>query len=138
MSGFLLTATGQAGIRFRFYDVEAPATAAAFLAALPFEQLFLHARVSGQEIWCSEAPALPVPQENSTIHCRPGEVAIGPLQPARNQVSGLMGIFYGEGKLVDGANIFAAVVPEDLPLLVALGDQIWRRGGLKLRFSPLD
>jgi hypothetical protein len=46
-----------------------------------------------------------------------------------------MGIYYGEGKGLDAFNIFAKVVEEDMHLLKALGDDIWRNGTQTLRFQ---
>ena len=49
-----------------------------------------------------------------------------------------MGIFYGEGKLLDGGNIFAKVVEDDFKLLKTLGDTIWRNGAQDLRFEKME
>ena len=137
MTGFSITTSAGEVIRFLCYIDAAPLTSQAFLKSLPFTGFFLHARVSGQEIWTERPPQLDIMQENSTLLAEPGEVAIGPLKPKRNKVAGLMGIFYGEGKLVDGGNIFARVVEEDLALLRALGDKIWKQGGQELKFEKL-
>ena len=48
-----------------------------------------------------------------------------------------MGIFYGEGKLLDCGNIFAKVYDDDLALLKVLGDDIWRKGAQELHFENL-
>src|SRR3979409_702498 len=126
MTGFSIQAPGNFTIRFRFYNDSAPVTSAAFGKMLPFSRTFFHARVSGQEIWTDDAPKLDIMQENSSVVAEPGEVAIGPVKPARNKVAGLMGIFYGEGSLVDGSNIFAKVFEEDISLLKELGNKIWK------------
>ena len=128
MEGFQIRTPQQQVIRFRFYQKDAPLTSAAFAQSLPFTQNWLHARVSGEEIWIDDAPQLDVIQENSSVFPREGEVVIGPIKPKRNKVSGCMGIFYGEGKGLDGSNIFACVVDEDLALLKQLGQNIWKNG----------
>lgn len=127
------TANGEI-IRFLLYTDEAPATCQAFLNALPFARAFLHASVSGKEIWNDDAPGLDVPQENASIFARPGEIVIGPIRPERNKIAGFMGIFYGEGQLVDCGNIFGKVDPKDAALLKKLGDRIWRSGAEEIQF----
>lgn len=122
-------------IRFRLYTVEAPQTVHTFLQTLPFSRAFMHARVSGQEIWIDDAPPFGVIQENASVFTEPGEVVLGPSLPARCKTAGCLGIYYGEGKGLDAANIFAKVEAEDLPLLQALGQQIWKAGVQELRFE---
>jgi hypothetical protein len=137
MTGFIIRTKENTTIRFAWYSLAAPLTVEAFAAELPFTREFLHARVSGQEIWIDNAPQLNVIQENSSVFSQPGEVVIGPFNPARNKIAGCMGIFYGEGKLLDCGNIFAKVFEEDMPLLVGLGDSIWRNGTQELTFELL-
>ena len=137
MTGFILQ-TAAISIRFRYYNAAAPATCAAFHALLPFTKTFLHARVSGREIWIDDAPPLNIPQENASIHTLPGEVVYGPQQPARVKTANCMGIYYGEGKGLDACNIFARVFEEDQQLLEALGNDIWMKGAQALTFEPLN
>lgn len=137
MIGFIVkTANGQ-NIRFRYYIQEAPVTSAAFDACLPFTEDFLHARVSGQEIWTDAAPELDVIQENASVFTFPGEVVLGPSKPIRAKTRHAMGIYYGEGKGLDSCNIFARVYDEDLQALQALGEQIWKEGMQQLKFEKL-
>ena len=135
MTGFSIQTANNSIIRFQYYPDAAPFTCAAFSMSLPFSKTFFHARVSGQEIWIDDAPLLDVIQENSSVFSLPGEIVIGPVKPSRNKVAGLMGIFYGEGKLIDGGNIFGKVFDEDLPLLKELGEQIWKQGAQELKFE---
>lgn len=137
MNGFLIRTKDNQTIRFRFYDDSAPITSTAFLKALPFSRNFLHARISGQEIWIDDAPSLNIIQENSSVFVEPGEIVIGPASPTRNKIAKNMGIFYGEGRLLDGGNIFGKVVEEDLNLLKTLGDTIWRQGSQELIFEEI-
>lgn len=138
MKGFLIRSKDNQTIRFKFYNDAAPITSAAFLKTLPFSRTFFHARVSGEEIWIDDAPSLNIIQENSSIFAEPGEIVIGPANPARNKIANCMGIFYGEGRLLDGGNIFGKVVEEDLNLLKTLGDMIWRQGGQELIFEKME
>jgi len=136
MSGFILKTPGNTVIRFNYYS-EAPVTSKAFAMLLPFSRTFMQARVSGQEIWIDNAPELNVIQENASVFTEPGEVVYGPLKPSRTKTSNCMGIYYGEGKGLDCCNIFAKVFDEDMPLLKALGEAIWRQGMMNLTFEEM-
>ena len=125
-------------MRFRFYTEDAPLTCAAIAKTFPFTRTFYHARVSGQEIWIDDAPELDIIQENASVFALPGEIVLGPLKPARVKTSKCLGIYYGEGKGVDSCNIFGKAFDEDMPLLKALGDSIWRHGAQELTFESLD
>jgi Protein of unknown function (DUF3830) len=137
MKGFIIRAKDNQIIRFHFYPEAAPLTVAAFGGLLPFSRIFFHAKISGQEIWIDNAPELNVIQENASVFAMPGEIVIGPKDPVRNKIAGCMGIFYGEGKLLDCGNIFGKVIEEDLPLLQRLGDNIWREGVQELHFEKI-
>ena len=138
MTGFILKTSNYKTIRFRFYNENAPITCRAFATILPFSKTFLHARISGQEIWTDQAFPLDIIQENASVFTEPGEVAYGPLKPARSKTSNCMGIYYGEGKGLDCANIFAKVFEEDMETLKLLGDDIWKNGGKEIAFEVLD
>lgn len=137
MQNFSVRTAGNQLIRFHCYNDQAPLTCEAFLKALPFSKLFFHAKVSGQEIWIDNAPPLDIIQENVSVFALPGEMAIGPVKPSRNKVAGMMGIFYGEGKMFDAGNIFAKVFEEDLALLKDVGEKIWKQGAQELKFEIL-
>ena len=110
MTGFKIITKNGDEIHFEFYLDEAPVTCKAFLEILPFTRIFLHARVSGQEIWIDDVPALDIIQENASVFTEPGEVVVGPSKPARVKTANCFGIYYGEGKGFDAANIFARVI----------------------------
>src|SRR6478752_2174292 len=130
MTGFVIT-TSDKTIRFNYY-VDAPITCKAFDELLPFSRTFMHARVSGQEIWIDNSPPLDIIQENASVFTTPGEVVYGPLHPKRAKTSNCMGIYYGEGKGLDCCNIFACVIDEDKELLASLGTNIWQHGKQEL------
>lgn len=138
MSSFILKTPNNKIIRFKYYFEDAPITCKAFDALLPFTRTFMHARVSGQEIWMDNAPPLDIIQENASVFTIPGEVVYGPLKPARAKTSNCMGIYYGEGKGLDCCNIFAKVFDEDLALLKQLGENIWKDGVQELTFEKAD
>ena len=79
MRGFRINTNDGIVIRFNYLLADAPVTCAAFNASLPFTRTFLHASLSGQEIWTDNAPKLDIIQENSSVFTNPGEVVIGPI-----------------------------------------------------------
>jgi hypothetical protein len=137
MTAFSIRTKSDQVIRFMFYSDAAPLTTEAFSKTLPFSRTFFHAKISGQEIWIDNAPRLDIIQENSSAFAEPGEIVIGPLKPSRNKIAGCIGIFYGEGKLLDGGNIFGKIFDEDLPLLKTIGENIWKQGAQELVFEKL-
>jgi hypothetical protein len=137
MTGFVITTSDNKKIRFKYYMDDAPITCKAFDTLLPFSKTFMHARVSGQEIWIDDAPPLDIIQENASVFTTPGEVVYGPLKPLRAKTCNCMGIYYGEGRGLDCCNIFAKVMEEDKHLLEALGNGIWKNGTQQLHFSIL-
>jgi len=138
MTSFTLGTLNGIIIRFQFYVDSAPVTSAAFAALLPFTRQFIHARVSGHEIWTDNAPKMDIIQENASVFTEPGEIVFGPLKPARAKTSGCIGIYYGEGRGLDACNIFGKVFDEDMPLLNDLGDAIWKHGMQELTFEALE
>jgi len=135
--GFKITTQSGQEIRFRLYLEDAPVTAKAFLSILPFSREFFHARVSGQEIWIDNMPSLDIIQENASVFTEVGEVVLGPAKPARTKTANCFGIYYGEGKGLDAANIFAKVFEEDLSKLQDLGNNIWKNGAQKIVIEKL-
>ncbi len=138
MIGFFVRTEDNTIIKFKFYFETAPLTSEAFAKTLPFSRTFIHARVSGQEIWIDNAPELDIIQENASVFTEPGEIVIGPLKPSRTKTSKCLGIYYGDGKGLDCCNIFGKVFDEDLLLLKTLGDRIWRYGAQELTFEFLE
>lgn len=127
------------GIRFRYYNEEAPHSVKAFHNILPFTLSFYHARTSGQEFWIANAFEFDIIQENASVFTEPGEIVLGPLKPSRAKaVNGSIGVYYGEGKGFDASNIFGKVLEEDLPTLKLLGEKIWKHGEQELIFEALD
>lgn len=137
MNGFILKTPNQQIIRFEFYLEDAPATCKAFASLLPFARTFMHARVSGQEIWIDDAIPLDVIQENASVFTEPGEVVYGPQNARRTKTANCMGIYYGEGRGLDACNIFAKVFNEDMEKLKTIGEDIWKDGVRELRFEPM-
>jgi hypothetical protein len=138
MKGFKLITQDKQAIRFTYYLDVAPITSRKFSELLPFSRRFMHARVSGQEVWTDNAPDLDTLQENASVFTFPGEVVFGPSKPIRNKTNHCMGIYYGEGRGLDAANIFAKVVQEDVELLKKLGEQIWISGQQELLFEAWE
>jgi hypothetical protein len=78
-------------IKFRLYSGEAPIMVNAFVSELPFIREFMHARVSGQEIWANKGVGLNIIQENASVFTIPGEVVSGPMLPKRTRTSDCIG-----------------------------------------------
>ena len=138
MKGFKVVTSEGMAIHFTYYLEDAPITCAAFEKLLPFEKTFMHARISGQEIWTDKADPLDIIQENASVFTEPGEVVYGPLKPKRVITSNCMGIYYGPGKGLDACNIFACVVNEDKELLKNLGEEIWKKGEQLVGFETWE
>lgn len=136
MTGFIIQTKSREEIRFIYYLDNAPVTSKAFHAVLPFTRTFYHARVSGQEIWIDNVPRLDIRQENASTFTIPGEAIVGPTRPARNKTADCFGFYYGEGKGLDAANIFARVIDTDFQKLEQLGNDIWKNGSQELTILP--
>ncbi len=136
MEGFIIK-VGAESVRFAYYEQEAPVTCHAFDRLLPFRLTLMHARVSGQEIWTDQSPKLDIIQENSSVFTMPGEVVLGPMKPVRSKTRNAMGIYYGEGKGLDGCNIFARAVADDMDTLKMIGEKIWKGGVLAAVFERM-
>ncbi|MBK9256534.1 MAG: DUF3830 family protein [Saprospiraceae bacterium] len=93
MTGFKITTQDNQEIKFEVYLDTAPVTSMAFLNILPFTRTFHHARVSGQEIWTDNVPALDIIQENASVFTEPGEVVFGPSKPVRTKTANCFGIY---------------------------------------------
>lgn len=132
MTRFKIITSSNTEIHFNCYTDAAPHTCEAFRKILPFTRTFYHARVSGQEIWIDDMPAADVIQENASVFTEAGEVVLGPAKPERTKTAGCFGIYYGEGKGLDAANIFAKVADEDLEKLKDLGSSIWKSGAQEI------
>jgi len=137
MSGFKITTKDDQEINFKFYLEAAPITCAAFVQILPFKRTFYHAKISGQEIWINDIQPLDIIQENASVFTMTGEVVLGPSKPQRTKTANCFGIYYGEGKGIDAANIFAKVEEEDLQKLMDLGNNIWKNGAREITVTPI-
>jgi hypothetical protein len=138
MTGFIIKTKDNQTIRFRYYKEDAPISVAAFHTVLPFTLSFYHARTSGQEFWIAKAFEFDIIQENASVFTEQGEIVLGTLKPSRVKTAGGVGIYYGEGKGLDAANIFGKVFDEDLSILKELGEKIWKQGQQQLTFEKLD
>ncbi len=135
MKGFKITYHDGNEIKFHYYLDDAPVTCRAFDALLPFTRMFYHAKISGQEIWIDDVPKLDIIQENASVFTQPGEAVFGLMKPARTKTANCFGIYYGEGKGLDAASIFAKVTDEDSKKLAELGEQIWKQGAHQLTLT---
>lgn len=137
MTRFRIMTKDNQEIKFKFYQDAAPITSRAFAEILPFTRIFYHAKVSGQEIWINNVPSLDIIQENASVFTEPGEVVFGPSKPVRTKTANCFGIYYGEGKGLDAANIFAKVIDADFQKLVDLGNSIWKNGSQEITIMAI-
>ncbi len=92
-------------IKFTLYRKEAPDTCKNFLKNLPLKRKFVHAKISGEEIW-TFGPKIKVKQENASARLKPGEIGYAsPLN--RSDISKAIAIVYGRAILWDCVNVFA-------------------------------
>lgn len=138
MTGFSIKTNEGMELRFKFYLHTAPISSKGFFELLPFKRVFYHARVSGQEIWIDDMPPLDIIQENASVFTEPGEAVLGPVKPVRSKTRNCFGIYYGEGKGLDAANIFAKVIDSDRMKLQELGITIWKNGSIELCIEAWD
>ncbi len=138
MTGFKIITKEDQEINFGYYLDTVPITCKAFEQILPFTRTFHHARVSGQEIWINDVPQLDIIQENASVFTEPGEVVFGPSKPLRTKTANCFGIYYGDGKGLDAANIFARVVDADLQKLIDSGNNIWKNGAQEIAITTVD
>lgn len=135
MTKVALYSTRNETIVFDLYDDMAPNSVSEFVASLPFEVELIHASVSGQEIWTDSTPAWHIPQENASVFTHPGELVIGPTAHPRSRTAGCLGVYYGEGKGLDAANIIGMVAENNRPALLEIGKRVWKNGSEKFRFE---
>lgn len=119
---------------------KAPRTCAAIWSALPHEAEVLHARWAGREIFLSMPLPDKPPMENLTNRASAGEIIYFREWEGQYDTTGFetMGLFYGAEVIREWrgdvrANLIARLVPEDLPVLEAVGLRVWRQGAERVR-----
>ena len=128
----ILLKSGMMSLRFNLYTKIAPATCRVFTSALPLSVKIVHARFAGEEIW-GKGPKFDIPQENATIHLKPGELGYA-VPRAGSGINQAISLVYGEAKLHDCVNVFAKVYPRDLLKLKSLGETVWLKGKRTIKF----
>lgn len=112
------------GYRFtaRFEEDRAPATCAAFRAALPFESRIVHVRWSGEAVWIPLGELdFGVGYEDATSYPAPGQILLYPKGKSETEIL----IAYGAVQFASKAGTLAgnhfATISSDLERLRALG-----------------
>lgn len=120
---YVVLESGKSGpIRFELYKKEAPRTCKAFTKYLPLKRKFIHAKISGEEIW-TYGPKIKIKQENASVRLKPGEMGYAPFVK-RSDISNAIAIVYGRAILWDCVNVFAKVVKRDFKKLKELAREI--------------
>ena len=109
-------------VRAELLSDDAPETCAAFERAMPTKTFGVNAKFAGDET-IAMLPFYAPPGENQVPSVSPGDIGYYP----RSQT---LCIFYGEIMPFAYINLFARVVPEDLPKAVAAGEAILAAGAL--------
>ncbi len=109
-------------VRAELLSDDAPETCAAFERAMPTTTFGVNAKFAGDET-IAMLPFYTPPGENQVPSVEPGDIGYYP----RSQT---LCLFYGEIMPFGYINLFAKVVPEDLPKAVAAGKRILAAGAL--------
>lgn len=117
-------------VRAALLTGEAPETCAAFERAMPTSTFGVNAKFAGDET-IAMLPFYAPPGENQVPSVEPGDIGYYP----RSQT---LCLFYGEIMPFGYINLFARVVPEDLPRAVTAGKRILEAGTLPVSISMAD
>ena len=109
-------------VRAELLSNEAPQTCMAFERAMPTRTFAVNAKFAGDET-IAMLPFYAPPGENEVPSVEPGDIGYYP----RSQT---LCLFYGEIMPFAYINLFARVIPEDLPKAVAAGNRILNKGSL--------
>lgn len=118
-------------IKFKINKKEAPKTYKAFVKRLPLKRKFVHAKISGEEIW-TYGPKIKVIQENASVRLRPGELGYAPFVK-RSDISNAIAIVYGRAVLWDSVNVFARASGSNLKNLKKLAKLIDKKKSAVLK-----
>lgn len=127
-----------AGLRFRarLETALAPATCAAFLRILPFEDRLIQTRWSGESAWIPMGDRdLGIGAENATDHPSPGQILLYPKGVSETEILFPYGITKFASKFgpLEG-NHFMTLV-EGIEQLDELGRRVLYEGAQPIRFS---
>ena len=117
-------------VRAALLTGEAPETCAAFERAMPTSTFGVNAKFAGDET-IAMLPFYAPPGENQVPSVEPGDIGYYP----RSQT---LCLFYGEIMPFGYINLFARVVPEDLPRAVTAGRRILEAGTLPVSICMSD
>ena len=117
-------------VRAALLTGEAPETCAAFERAMPTSTFGVNAKFAGDET-IAMLPFYAPPGENQVPSVEPGDIGYYP----RSQT---LCLFYGEIMPFGYINLFARVVPDDLPRAVTAGRRILEAGSLPVSIRMSD
>jgi hypothetical protein len=85
---------------------------------------FIHAKISGQEIYAPKGPRLKITQENASVRLKPGEIGYAPSMPRKSGIENNIALVYGKAVLWDSVNVFGKIFPRDRDNLKKLAKKI--------------
>ena len=137
MSDVLISA-GPFTFKARFERVRAPATCAAFEAAMPFISKIIHVRWSGAAVWVPLGDLdFGVEYEDATSHPAPGEIVLYPGGISETEIL----LSYGPTAFASKAGQLAGnpllTITEDLENLAELGTMTLWEGAQDIRFDKI-
>lgn len=135
MTDLSITA-GPFTFRARLEEMLAPATCAAFLKLLPYEERVIHVRWSGEGVWIpmGDQP-FDLPWENATRHPAPGQFIFYPKGVSETEILlAYGGVAFGSKAGPLAGNHFLTIY-EGLENLPALGRATLWEGAQPIRFE---
>ncbi len=127
---------GRFVFRARLEEELAPATSAAFLKLLPYEERVIHVRWSGEGVWIPMGDQeFDLPWENTTRHPAPGQFIFYPKGLSETEILlAYGGVAFGSKAGPLAGNHFLTIY-EGLENLTALGKSTLWEGAQAIRFE---
>ena len=132
----LLIAVADLQFRGRLETTLAPATCAAFLRILPFEDRLIQTRWSGESAWIPMGDRdLGIGAENATGHPAPGQVLLYPKGVSETEILFPYGITAFASKFGPLAGNHFLTLVDGTEQLAELGRRVLYEGAQPVRFS---
>lgn len=136
MTDVLTITAGPFTFRARLETALAPATCAAFLALLPYEERVIHVRWSGEGVWIPMGDqAFDLPWENATSYPAPGQFIFYPKGVSETEILLAYGGVCFASKAGQLAGNQFLTIFEGLENLAALGKMALWDGAQPIRFE---
>ncbi len=136
---YLRIDVGDLRFRARMEAVLAPATCAAFMRLVPFEDRLVQTRWSGESAWIPMGDLeLGIGAENATSHPAPGQILLYPKSVSETEILFPYGVTSFASKFgpLQGNHFLTLVAGTDQ--LAELGRRVLYEGAQPVRFSTAD